>query len=632
MSGFIGALAASGRPLDVGVLATAYNTIAHRGPDGSGSWSAEVAGVMVGVDEITPESVGETQPAIDGLGNVAVFDGRLDDRSRLASFLGSDAPDPASPDVEFVLASFRRFGEGFADHLLGDFATAVFEPRARRWVIARDSIGLKPLYFAEPRAGGLVFASEIKALLAYPGVPAAPNLDMLARFVLGAAPERDLWSSMFEGIRAVPPGVVLSVDPRGLRFRTYWDFDVGRTLRLREYGDYVDGFREHFSRAVARRLRVAGPSAVTVSGGLDSSAIFCLALSQGFGPVRGFTFEGPVGTETDEIAYVEEIERKYGVAIERIPLRFDDPIPSAPRQVGEFEVPIFDEQDSVVTALYSTVRSAGCRVLVSGTWGDQLVTDTTYLMDLVDRFAWGEAKRHIRGQGSSVPWLGEAYFRRKFLSDLPRWHVPQGLVPTLRWLRARRGGLHRDRAWYTSSFRGRAMRPATGTPIGGFSRTRASARYYYGYVRSRSHTMYMEMADKSMAARGLTPGFPYLDRDLLEFVMSVPGEMICFEGTSRSIQRDAMLGMLPEAVRHRRSKADFTDPSNAALLEGLGAAMKGGSLGRTAARWGLVDPARLEDELAGVGQQLLSSDNFLAGDSLAQLIALDSWLERFIPI
>ena len=75
------------------------------------------------------------------------------------------------------------------------------------------------------------------------------------------------------------------------------------------------------------------------------------------------------------------------------------------------------------------------------------------------------------------------------------------------------------------------MRPATGTPIGGFSRTRASARYYYGYVRSRSHTMYMEMADKSMAARGLTPGFPYLDRDLLEFVMSVPGEMICFEGT-----------------------------------------------------------------------------------------------------
>jgi asparagine synthase (glutamine-hydrolysing) len=583
---------------------------------------------MVGVHEITPESVGEVQPATDGLGNVAVFDGRIDDRSRLASILGSDAPDPASPDVEFVLASFRRFGDGFADHLLGDFATAVFDPRARRWLLARDSIGLKPLYFTELHGGGLVFASEIKALLAYPGVLAAPNLDVLARFVLGAAPERDPWSSMFAGIRAVPPGVVLSADSRGLRHRTYWDFDPGRTLRLPAYGDYVDGFREHFGRAVARRLRAHHPVAVAVSGGLDSSAIFCQALSMGSSSVRGFTFEGPAGTETDEIAYVEEIERAYGVAIERIPFRLEDPIPSAPRQVADFELPVLDEQESVVMALYSVAVSAGCRVLVSGTWGDQLVTDTTYLMDLVDRLAWRETMRHIRAQGISVPWLGEKYFRRRFLSDLPRWHVPRALIPTLRGLRARRQGLHRDRAWYTEEFRARAMRPATGTPIGGFSRTRASSRYYYGYVRSRSHTLFMETADKNMAAHGLMAAFPYLDRDLLEFVMAVPGEMICFGGRSRSIQRDAMLGVLPEAIRQRRSKADFTEPSNAALLKGL-RTLGASSLGQAAARWNLVDPARLQDELAQVSQALRGSENFRAGDSLGQLVALEYWLERF---
>ena len=88
----------------------------------------------------------------------------------------------------------------------------------------------------------------------------------------------------------------------------------------------------------------------------------------------------------------------------------------------------------------------------------------------------------------------------------------------------------------------------------------------------------MEMADKSLAAHGLGAAFPYLDRDLLEFVMGVPGEMVCFEGTSRSIQRDAMLGVLPEAIRQRRSKADFTDPSNAALLEGLKTAVESGVL------------------------------------------------------
>ena len=630
MSGFVGVLAATGGQPEDGVLAAAYESIAHRGPHGSGSWSSEAAGVVAGVHGITPEAIGEIQPAVDVVGNVAVFDGRIDDRPRLASILGIDAPDPMRPDVEFVLAAFRRFGDGFADHLLGDFATAVYDSRARRWVLARDSIGLKPLYFTETTAGDFVFASEIKALLSYPGVRSAPNLDMLARFVLGAAPERDPWSSMFAGIHAVPPGVVVSVDPRGRRFRTYWDFDVGRTLRLPAYGDYVDAFREHFARAVNRRLRSAHPVGITVSGGLDSSSIFCQALSMGSTSVRGFTFQGQAGTEADEIAYVEEIERAFDVDVERIPMRFEDPVPSAMRQVGEFEVPVIDEQDSVVMALYAAVGAAGCRVLISGAWGDQLVADTTYLMDLFDRLAWPETIRHIQSHGRSAPWLGEAHFRRRFLSDLPRWHVPQALVPMLRRLRARRGGLHRDRGWYTDDFRARALRPSTGTPIGGFSRTRASSRYYYGYVRSRSHTQYMEMADKSLAAHGLGAAFPYLDRDLLEFVMGVPGEMVCFEGTSRSIQRDAMLGVLPEAIRQRRSKADFTDPSNAALLEGLKTAVESGSLGEAAAGWGIVDPDRLADGLIEVGEQLERSEDFRAGDSLAHLIALDCWLKRFV--
>jgi asparagine synthase (glutamine-hydrolysing) len=140
----------------------------------------------------------------------------------------------------------------------------------------------------------------------------------------------------------------------------------------------------------------------------------------------------------------------------------------------------------------------------------------------------------------------------------------------------------------------------------------------------------MEMADKSMSARGLGSCFPYLDRDLLQFVMSVPGEMICFDGTSRSIQRDAMLGVLPDAIRQRRSKADFTDPSNAALLEGLKATLGASSLGQSAARWGLVDPARLADGLAEAGEQLTRSEDFHAGDALAHLIALDYWLQRFL--
>jgi asparagine synthase (glutamine-hydrolysing) len=138
----------------------------------------------------------------------------------------------------------------------------------------------------------------------------------------------------------------------------------------------------------------------------------------------------------------------------------------------------------------------------------------------------------------------------------------------------------------------------------------------------------MEMADKNMAAHGLMDGFPYLDRDLLEFVMAVPGEMVCFRGMSRSIQRDAMLGVLPEAVRLRLSKADFTEPSNAALLEGL-RTMKASSLGQAAARWDVVDPAKLRDGLAEVGEELLGAENFRAGDALSQLVALQCWLERF---
>jgi len=250
-------------------------TMAHRGPDGEEKWIEGPVGLACQMFRVTPESEKETQPLVDSTGAVLVFDGRLDNRDELLTSLkDSYQVSSASPDAALVLASYEVFGDKFPERLLGDFALGLFDPHRQQVVLARDAIGIRPLYYHRVR-NTFLFASEIKAILAHPDVSPRPNDNTLADFFL--ANVRDPEMTFFEGISSLPPGHMALLTPQVFTKRRYWDFDPASQVRLSSFDEYAGAFRHLFEQAVRRRLRSAHPVAVSVSGGLDSSSILCVA-------------------------------------------------------------------------------------------------------------------------------------------------------------------------------------------------------------------------------------------------------------------------------------------------------------------------------------------------------------------
>ena len=185
MSGIVGVWNLDGRPLDEALLSRMSGSLGHRGPDGE---SRQVAG-SIGVGHqhswVTPEEAGEIQPLVGPAGVMLAVDGRLDNRDELLPALG--LPKTAS-DAACLLTAHGVWGERFAERLNGDFAVAVFDPARQQLLLARDSIGIRPLYYYRDERL-FAFASEIKALLAHPDVPTRADDEGLADYMLlGARP------------------------------------------------------------------------------------------------------------------------------------------------------------------------------------------------------------------------------------------------------------------------------------------------------------------------------------------------------------------------------------------------------------------------------------------------------------
>jgi len=582
---------------------------------------------------VTPEAATETQPQIHPSGPVLVFDGRLDNREELLAILKEGAQvSTESPDPALVLAAYDAFGDRLPEWLTGDFALGIFDPIRRQLLLARDSLGVRPLYYYCTRETFL-FASEVKALLAHPRVSARPNHAHLAGLLLRGPAHDHQGLTFFAGVVSLLPAHVAILTSQGLVTRRYWDFDPTRQLRLRSFRECAEAFRHHFEQAVRRRLRSAFPVAVSVSGGLDSSSILCLAETlrrrgaERHPALMGVSYTSADGSLSDERAFLLEIERDYGITIERVPVGLGL-LNGAREALWHIEAPFLDTQWTTTTTFLQTVRRLGARVLLTGHWGDQVLFDQAYLIDLVRRMAWGEARRHLQ---EYPRWFIEAdprYYRRRFFRELVRSHVPDLIVPLLRGLRATLAPGRQDRPWYTKAF-WRCARPslAKGSPIAGPFPT-AHARSLYQTFRSRHEVLSMEFNNKVAAMHGLETTFPFLDRDLISVLMVIPGEMQTWKGVPKAILRDAMRGVLPEAIVGRDWKGDMSHLINGGMEQDYPHLVSCLEEGRRAVQWGYVKGDVMREALMRLKDQV-RDPNGGATWRLLDLLGLELWLQVF---
>jgi asparagine synthase (glutamine-hydrolysing) len=635
MSGIWGIWNLDGRPLERTAVSKLAATLAHRGSDAHDLWIQGPVALGCHLLRVTPEAATETQPVMGPSGVVAVFDGRLDNREELLSSLPlSLSLTAGSPDSEIVVAAYENWGEQFAERLNGDFALAIFDPNHRKLVVARDAIGLRPLYYCWTASrNAFFFASEIKALLSHPEVSTQPNADALADLLLGNRVLIPRGVTCFQGIQSVPPSHLATLTAGDFKMRRYWDFDPSRRIRLASFAEYAEAFRHHFETAVRRRMRSFHPVAVMVSGGLDSSAIFCTAQTLGrrapqiHPSVVGISNTFPEGSRCDEQEYLAHIERDYDCEIRRIPAGSPGFIDGCETEIRCAEAPRLDLVWNNVQALHGSARRLGARVLISGHWGDEFLFDQHYLLDLLRAGRWARMWRDLAQFADWYPGIVDRqFFKRTFVRDLVRFYVPVRILSLLRGLRARILPKRNERSWYTEGFRRRVLPPFCARAKGEFAT--AHAWQLYQMARSGYYVACMEWNNKRSSTFGMDRAFPFLDRDLISFLMAIPGEMQMSHGIPKAILREGLRGVLPAAIAGRRGKADFTARVNDGvgqqlpqLLHWLGPkalSLKLGYIGKDS-------PSAIWDELKTVN----SRQDAVSSWALKDILALELWLQLF---
>jgi asparagine synthase (glutamine-hydrolysing) len=253
MSGITGIYRLDGCPVQDQDVRVMTRLIAHRGPDGSGAWTAGPVALGHCLLRTTPDAV--SQPLVHHSGEFAITaEVRLDNRKELGEKLGLHVTDLLPSDAELVLAAYLRWEESCTQHLLGDFAFAIWDGRKRTLFCARDHMGVRPfIYHYRP---GVIFAfgSEPKAVLAAPGVPFRVNEDRLADYLRLAFHDKE--ATFFEEVRRLPPGHWMRVDASSCTVRPYGV----PTPPVRYAWGTTGSMRRHFWKS-SRRRYAAGSGA-----------------------------------------------------------------------------------------------------------------------------------------------------------------------------------------------------------------------------------------------------------------------------------------------------------------------------------------------------------------------------------
>lgn len=628
MSGLTGIWNLDGEPASAEILAAMSAQLSHLGPDGASTLLRGPTAFACQHMKVTPESLAEAQPAIHPSGALLLWDGRLDNREELISLLhGGQQTWSGATDNALVLDAYARFGSDFVKKLDGDFALVLADLERRQLILARDPMGARTLYYCSLR-NTFLFASEIKALLVHPLVEARPDEHSLAEWLFQVPDYADESNTFFQNISRVPPSCMVIVTPGGTKLQRYWDFNPQKTLRLGSYDEYVEAYRDCFGKAVKNRLRSASPVAITVSGGLDSSSIYCMAQHLGT-PAAGFFGIGLVGDHptTNELVYQQAIENKYGIKLEKVPFSTTDAMGMPGKDVWHCEGPFL--KWDIWRDLFRRAQARGARVVLSGFYGDQLLQNPQYLLDLFFGFRWVTMSRHLNQYYKW--WEGETRkdLTRDLAQHLKGYLIPEVVRPHYHRLRRRFRSHNVERLpWYSDRFVAQATRTEQASILMDIPACRAHAKVLYQHVRSKIASTRMELEIKSDAMMQCVVGYPFRDRHLISLLMAMPGEAVYAEGY-RGIHRDAMRGILPDLIRERHTKAAFHEPARLGARNDL-EIMRGRLLDGTAQKMGFFcGRAELSEQLQLLESELEEGHTGRATWLTIDIIGLEQWLSTF---
>ena len=617
MSGIAALFHADGRPADAGALERMARGIARRGPDGISTWTDGPAGMAHLSFAATPESARDGEALARGRGGCRVaWDGRIDNREEILGFLRerSDPEAAFAPDSELLLRAYGKWGMGCLERIAGEFAFALWDPRERRFFCGRDRMGLKPLhYFWDGRL--LAVASEIKPLLGMLPRSPKPDDEMIIAFLLREFREEDEHKTFFDGIRRLPPAHNLAVEDGRLSLRRYWGIDPRRATRLAGNAEYEERFLHVFEDAVRCRLRSASPVAAFLSGGLDSSSIVCAAARLSSRPLEAFTVfqDHP---DSDERRYARQVLEAAKIQGHEFYGAGGSPLDGLDEAIEIAESPVIGPNRRGAGPLIGEVLSRGCRVVLSGVGGDQILDEYGHLADvLASARPW-----RFRSALSNLA-AGCGASRSEFLLMAFQDLAPQAVRYWGKRLtgRAPPSWINAETARKTQLLE-RIRRPRHSLR---FPSRSQSGTYLEAFNPFR--VLSFETDERTASWHGIDVRYPYLDSRLAEFVLSIPWDRRTVGGERKHLLRSAMRGILPETIRLRQGKGDYTPQAQESVRALCSRARPEPLADRSGLMRRYVDARGAE----GMLKRFLDGNDACLND-IWYLVTLDRWLSRFI--
>ncbi len=618
MCGLCGVVA-FGRPPEVELVRAMANLLAHRGPDGEGSFAA-APGVAFGHRRLAIIDLSDAgiQPFASDDGQLQLLhNGEVYNYRELRRELEAHGHRfNTATDTEVVLRAFEQWGERCVERFNGMWALALWDGRRERLFCSRDRFGVKPFYYRYAD-GRFVFASELKAFRA-DALPLVPNLDSVRDYLeQGALDHTD--ETFFDGISKLAPAHSLTLDAGGLRLERYWSLDEHDVP-----SDPIEALRELFLDSVRLRLRSDVPVGTCLSGGLDSSAVACTVDHLLKTEVENAR---PVGDRQQTFtAFFEDVgydERPFAEAViaqtraepHWVSFSAADVVEKLPSIVESQDEPFGSTSIVAQWFVMRAAREAGLKVMLDGQGGDEVLAGyPTYFAyrfaDLARRGQMAELTREVtayrRLHGVSRAGAREAVLRPRFPERVKR--------------RAR------VRLKGASGLAGQALSDF-GRPV------RMPQWAFPDHLRRRMQLILTERGlpellhyeDRNSMAHSLEARVPFLDYRLVELCFSLSPTLLIDRGITKVALRRALGDLLPPVVRDRVDKLGFVTPEGRWLREGLGDLAADVFASREFSDRGFVDPqvarARLEAHRAG---------KLNAGYELWRALNLELWARTYL--
>ena len=479
------------------------------------------------------------------------WNGRVDNRDDLWPELLQHCAD----DAAIVLAAYERWGVKGFHKVMGDWSVIIFDASLRTIILASDFAGVRPLYY-QSRPEGVRWSASLGRLVAATGASELDTTYIAGFLTFGGYPHR----TPYVGIRSVPAGHAVSVSSTSVAVHAFWDLPTTDEIRYRDELRYEEQLRALFRESVAVRLATAAPVIAELSGGLDSSSVVCLAnrlIRNGVVAARDLSTVSFVHKGSRDLPFIREVEAfcdVHGVHLDtqRAPLVASSLVGDVTPQPW---IPLMLEVARIA-------HHRGAKVILTGQNGD-LVTGNWF----DDSLQVAGALRH----GHIAEALTQSFAWSRLLQVPTASILARALKATLGYGDSHHNlysveGLLAPRRTETSLVA--AFQRATGVDD---ARNVFSSRWAEAPPERRKHFRALSLLrelrtlQRPDSLEGLDYTHPFAHRPLVEFLLTIPADVLCRPGRPRMLMRRAFEDLWPPAIRTRRSKSLFGGPWNDAL-------------------------------------------------------------------